>query len=506
MLIVGQGALARPDGAAVLALAAKAAMAIGGIKPELGWNGFNVLHTAAARVGGLDLGFVPGKGGRDVDAMLDGAEKGDDRCRLPARRRRDRHGAIGDRLRHLSGKPRRRRRPSRRCHPSRRRLYREGRDLRQHRRPPADDRARRRSRRARRARTGRSSGPCPAFSARRCPSTACRSSAPRCSPSVRIWRCSTRSFPPTLPPSRSSPARPANPGKERFETTITDFYLTNPIARASAIMASLSALHAAKTTRRPAPMAEFWSSYGLPFALIVAQSLALLVVLLIIVAFLLYADRKVWAAVQMRRGPNVVGPFGLLQSFADLLKFVFKEPIIPAGANKGIFLLAPLITAGLALSAWAVIPVAEGWAVADINVGILYIFAISSLAGLRRDHGRLGVELEIRLPRRAPLGGADGLLRGLDRLRHHHRAAVRRLAQSERDRRGARQPPSACSAGTGCRFCRCSSCSSSRRWPRPTGRPSICSKPSPSSSRASWSNTPRRPTCCSCWASMSPSC
>jgi NADH-quinone oxidoreductase subunit H len=126
-------------------------------------------------------------------------------------------------------------------------------------------------------------------------------------------------------------------------------------------------------------MAEFWSSYGLPFALIVLQSLVLLVTLLIIVAFLLYADRKVWAAVQLRRGPNVVGPWGLLQSFADLLKFVFKEPLIPAGANKGIFLLAPLATAGLALSAWAVMPVAKNWAMADINVGILYIFAVSSL-------------------------------------------------------------------------------------------------------------------------------
>ncbi|HXG79385.1 MAG TPA: NADH-quinone oxidoreductase subunit NuoH [Methyloceanibacter sp.] len=126
-------------------------------------------------------------------------------------------------------------------------------------------------------------------------------------------------------------------------------------------------------------MVEFWQNYGLPFALILAQSVALLVTLLIIVAFLLYADRKVWAAVQMRRGPNVVGPWGLLQSFADLLKFVFKEPIIPAGANKGLFLMAPLVTAGLALAAWAVIPVDNGWAVADINVGILYIFAISSL-------------------------------------------------------------------------------------------------------------------------------
>jgi NADH-quinone oxidoreductase subunit H len=126
-------------------------------------------------------------------------------------------------------------------------------------------------------------------------------------------------------------------------------------------------------------MAEFWTSYGLPLALIVAQSVALLIILLLIVAFLLYADRKVWAAVQMRRGPNVVGPWGLWQSFADLLKFVFKEPIIPAGANKGIFLLAPLVTAGLALSAWAVMPVAKGWQVADLNVGILFIFAISSL-------------------------------------------------------------------------------------------------------------------------------
>ena len=126
-------------------------------------------------------------------------------------------------------------------------------------------------------------------------------------------------------------------------------------------------------------MAEFWTSYGLPLALIVAQSLAILVTLLIIVAFLLYADRKVWAAVQLRRGPNVVGPWGLWQSFADLLKFVLKEPVIPAGANKGIFLMAPLVTAGLALSAWAVIPVARGWEVANLNVGVLFIFAISSL-------------------------------------------------------------------------------------------------------------------------------
>jgi NADH-quinone oxidoreductase subunit H len=126
-------------------------------------------------------------------------------------------------------------------------------------------------------------------------------------------------------------------------------------------------------------MVEFWTTYGLPTAIIVAQSTALLVSLLLIVAYLLYADRKIWAAVQLRRGPNVVGPWGLLQSFADMLKFVFKEVVIPSGANKGVFLLAPLVSTVLALSAWAVIPVNAGWVVADLNVGILYVFAISSL-------------------------------------------------------------------------------------------------------------------------------
>lgn len=114
-------------------------------------------------------------------------------------------------------------------------------------------------------------------------------------------------------------------------------------------------------------------------ALILGKSLLLLVALLIYIAYILLGDRKVWAAVQLRRGPNVVGPYGLFQSFADLLKFVLKEPTIPAGANKGLFLLAPLLTCVLALATWAVIPVADGWAIADINVGILYILAISSL-------------------------------------------------------------------------------------------------------------------------------
>ena len=126
-------------------------------------------------------------------------------------------------------------------------------------------------------------------------------------------------------------------------------------------------------------MGEFLTTYVVPALWITLHSLVLLVALLVFTAFILYGDRKIWAAVQMRRGPNVVGPWGLLQSFADLLKFVLKEPVIPSGANKGIFILAPLISAVLALAAWAVIPVADGWAVASINVGILYVFAISSL-------------------------------------------------------------------------------------------------------------------------------
>ena len=126
-------------------------------------------------------------------------------------------------------------------------------------------------------------------------------------------------------------------------------------------------------------MAELWTNYIWPLVIIVAQSVLLLVILLIITAYVLYADRKIWAAVQIRRGPNVVGPWGLLQSFADLFKFIVKEPIIPAGANKGVFLLAPVVTAVLALSAWAVIPVSAEWEIANLNIGVLYIFAISSL-------------------------------------------------------------------------------------------------------------------------------
>lgn len=122
----------------------------------------------------------------------------------------------------------------------------------------------------------------------------------------------------------------------------------------------------------------FDTNFGI-FLIILGQCLLVTVCLLVSLAFLLYMDRKVWAAVQLRRGPNVVGPFGLLQSFADFLKFIVKEIVIPAGADKVVFLLAPLMTFVLAAITWAVIPFADGWVISDLNVGILYIFAISSL-------------------------------------------------------------------------------------------------------------------------------
>ena len=113
--------------------------------------------------------------------------------------------------------------------------------------------------------------------------------------------------------------------------------------------------------------------------LTVLQTLALLVPVLIGVAYLTYAERKVLAAIQLRKGPNVVGPFGLLQPFADAIKMLTKETIIPSGANRVLFMMAPMLTFILAMLAWAVIPVNDGWAIADINVGVLYLFAISSL-------------------------------------------------------------------------------------------------------------------------------
>ena len=127
-------------------------------------------------------------------------------------------------------------------------------------------------------------------------------------------------------------------------------------------------------------MADFFTTHPLGIVLLtVGQVLLLVVPLLIALAFLLYADRKVWAAVQLRKGPNVVGVFGLLQSFADFGKYITKEIVVPAGADKFVFFLAPMLSFTLALIAWAVIPFNDGWVLADINVAILYVFAVSSL-------------------------------------------------------------------------------------------------------------------------------
>ena len=174
-------------------------------------------------------------------------------------------------------------------------------------------------------------------------------------------------------------------------------------------------------------MAFFTHGFGL-FILILAQCLAVTLVVLISLAFLMYADRKVWAAVQLRRGPNVVGPWGLLQSFADFLKYIVKEIVVPAGADKTVFMLAPMISFVLPAIVWVVIPWAPGWVISDMNVGILFIFAISSLARVRDHHGRLGFELEVSLPRRPALGGADDLLRGVARVHHRGRADLDRVA------------------------------------------------------------------------------
>ena len=126
-------------------------------------------------------------------------------------------------------------------------------------------------------------------------------------------------------------------------------------------------------------MAEFFQTGAGIAVIIAAQSLLVVAFVMISLIFLVYGDRKIWAAVQLRRGPNVVGPWGLLQTFADALKYVLKEVVIPAGVDRPVFFLAPLMSFVLAVLAFAVVPLNEGWVLADINVAVLFVFAVSSL-------------------------------------------------------------------------------------------------------------------------------
>ena len=177
-----------------------------------------------------------------------------------------------------------------------------------------------------------------------------------------------------------------------------------------------------------------WQSPLGHLGLVFGETLAMLVPLLIMVAYLTYAERKVLAAMQVRKGPNVVGPFGLLQPFADAIKMLMKETIIPSGSNRLLFLIAPMVTFGLAMIAWAVIPVSGGWVIADYQCWHPVLVRDQLNGCVRYYHRRVGEQFEIRVSWRDAQRRANGELRSFDGVRDRFRAAVRRQPEPVADR------------------------------------------------------------------------
>ncbi len=362
----------------ILAAAAALAKEIGAVTPE--WNGFGVLHTAAARVGALDLGFVPGAGGLGFPAMLE-AGGVDVLFNLGADERDVAPGAFviyqgthGDRGASradviLPG--------AAYTEKSATWVNTEGRVQMGNRAgfPPGDAREDWAILRALSDVLGHRL-PFDSLTALR---RALYAAHPHLAAVGTVETGDVAAAVDRLAGLGGATAAPPSPRRSPTSTSPTRSPAPRgcwPSARASP--ASAPPRHSRSRRQSRDPTMTPLEILG-TVLLIVLKSFVLLAALLVFIAYALLADRKIWAAVQLRRGPNVVGPFGLFQSFADLLKFVLKEPVIPAGANKAIYLLAPLVFAMLALSSWAVIPLADGWAIADINVGITYIFAISSL-------------------------------------------------------------------------------------------------------------------------------
>ncbi|CAN0074010.1 unnamed protein product, partial [Phaeothamnion confervicola] len=324
LIVVGMGALAREDGAAILALARDLAEKLNAVRAD--WNGFAVLHTTAARVGGLDLGLVPGDGGRDVEGILAGCEKREiELVYLLAADEIDtkrlgkafvvyqgHHGDVG---------------------------------------------------------AHRADVVLPGAAYTEKPGTYVNTEG-------RVQLGQRAGYPPGDAREDWAILRALS---ERLGKTLPYDTLDQVRARLVAVNKTFAAIDQ--------QTAGTWGVFGKagtltdqPFAIVIlAQCLAVTVPLLVAVAYMTYVDRKVWASIQLRRGPNVVGPFGLLQPFADGLKLVLKETIVPSSANAILFIIAPMITFITALVAWAVVPFDDGWVIANINVGILYLFAISSL-------------------------------------------------------------------------------------------------------------------------------